>query len=77
MPMSLTTAQGAIWKQIAQVYLQWDPTRNKLMPVRELAENLPAVAPDLIGDTLAQAAAEDMAEVAHVGEDPSFRPLQH
>jgi hypothetical protein len=47
------------------------------MPVRELAENLPAVAPELIGDTLAQAAAEDMAEVAHVGEDPRFRPLQH
>lgn len=68
--------QYAVWKQISHVYAQWDPSRSGLMPVRDLAESLPTVAPDMIGDTLAQAAAERVAEVAHVGEDPTFRPLQ-
>jgi hypothetical protein len=75
--MTLTADQGAIWKQISHVYYQWDPSRTGRMPVRELAERLPAVAPDLIGETLAQAAADRIADVGHVGEDPTFKPLQH
>ena len=45
--------QDAVWKQISHIYAQWDPTRTGLMPVRDLAESLPTVAPDMIGDTLA------------------------
>lgn len=74
--MALTEMQGVVWKQIAQAYDQWDPDRDSLMPVSELSRMLPAIAPDMIGDTLGQAAAELMAEVGHVGEDPGFRPLQ-
>lgn len=72
--MPMTEAHAAIWKQIAQVYRQWDPDEDSLMPVSELAAQLPAVAPEMIGDTLAQAAEQSMAEVGHVGEDPGFKP---
>ncbi|HZW21562.1 hypothetical protein [Noviherbaspirillum sp.] len=74
--MALTEMQGVVWKQIAHAYDQWDPEWNRLMPVSELAELLPAVAPEMIGDTLGQAAADHIAEVGQVGEDPVFRPLQ-
>jgi hypothetical protein len=73
--MALTESQAAIWKQIAQAYEQWDPDRNSLMPVRELHARLPAVAPEMIGNTLAQAASDRMAEVGSTGEDPEFKPL--
>ncbi|GAB3538080.1 hypothetical protein GCM10027343_02890 [Noviherbaspirillum agri] len=74
--MALTEMQGVVWKQISQAYDQWDPEWNRLMPVSELAELLPTVAPDMIGETLGQAAEDHIAEVGHVGEDPGFRPLQ-
>lgn len=73
--MALTESQTAIWKEIAQVYEHWAASRECLMPVRELAAHMPGVAPDMIGDTLAQAASERIAEVEHVSEDPCFRPL--
>jgi hypothetical protein len=73
--MAFTEMQGVVWKQIVQMYSQWDPTSSRLMPVSELAQMLPAVAPDMIGDTLGQAATDHIAEVGHVGEDPGFRPL--
>jgi hypothetical protein len=73
--MTMTSTQGAVWKQIAQIYDQWDPDWNGRMPVRELQARLPAVPPELIGETLAQAASDHLAEVGSVGEDPSFKPL--
>lgn len=75
--MTLSASQGEIWKRISEVYTQWDPERNGWMPVHELQAKLPEVAPELIGETLAQAAEEAMAEVGHVGESPGFRPLQY
>ena len=74
--MTMTTSQGAIWKQIAQIYDQWDPDWENLMPVKELQTRLPMVAPEIIGDTLAQAASDRLAEVGSIGEDPTFKPLQ-
>lgn len=74
--MPLTETQGAIWRRIAQEYHRWNPQHDRLMPVSELAPRLPEVAPEMIGDTLAQAASEHIAEVGHVDEDPCFRPLQ-
>jgi hypothetical protein len=76
--MALTESQAAIWKQIAQEYEQWkqrDPVRNSLMPVKELHARLPAVAPELIGNTLAQAASDRLAAVGSTGEDPEFKLL--
>lgn len=46
------------------------------MPVKELTGKLPTVPPELIGETLAQAASDHVAEVSSVDEIPSFRPLQ-
>lgn len=75
--MALTQTQAVIWKQITQAYDQWNPDWDSLMPVRELMHTLPTVAPEMIGDTLAQAASEQLAEVEHVSEEPGFRPLRH
>ncbi|WP_019142772.1 hypothetical protein [Noviherbaspirillum massiliense] len=73
--MTMTSSQGAIWKQIAQVYDQWDPERHRLMPVKELSDKLPTVPPEMIGETLAQAASDQLAELGSIGENPEFRPL--
>jgi hypothetical protein len=44
------------------------------MPVSELSKSVNASA-DQIGDALAQAAADLLAEVGSVGEAPTFRPV--
>jgi hypothetical protein len=70
----MSTIQGEIWKQITQTYLQWDPYKNELMPVEELSEMLPAVEPDLIGETLVQAATDHLAELGMNEEGSCFKP---
>ncbi|SNT02435.1 hypothetical protein SAMN06265795_11226 [Noviherbaspirillum humi] len=75
--MTMNATQAVIWKQITDAYAQWDHGRNERMPVHMLQEKLATVPPELIGETLAQAASEDQAEVGSVGEDPSFRPTMH
>lgn len=73
--MTMTTTQGELWKQITQTYLQWDPDKNELMPVEELSDMLPAVAPELIGETLVQAANDRLAELGSNEEGTCFKPV--
>lgn len=73
--MAMSTVQGEVWKQITQTYLQWDPDKQQLMPVDELSEMLPAVPPDLIGETLVQAASDHLAELSNSEEGSCFKPV--
>lgn len=73
--MAMTNTQGELWKQITQTYLQWDPHKNELMPVEELSEMLPAVAPELIGETLAQAASDHLVELDSGEKCTCFKPV--
>lgn len=73
--MTMSTVQGEVWKQITQTYLQWDPDKSQLMPVEELSEMLPAVPPDLIAETLVQAASDNLAELASGDDGSCFKPL--
>ncbi len=73
--MAMSTVQGEVWKQITQTYLQWDPHKDQLMPVEELSDLLPAVPPELIGETLVQAANEHLAELASGEGGSCFKPL--
>jgi hypothetical protein len=73
--MTMSTVQGEIWKQITQTYLQWDPDKSQLMPVEELSDMLPALSPDLIGETLVQAASDRLAELASGENGSCFKPV--
>ncbi|HYD96570.1 MAG TPA: hypothetical protein VEC01_14670 [Noviherbaspirillum sp.] len=74
--MTLSTTQGSIWKMVTQVYGQWDPDWNRLMPEAELQKLLPAVPADVLDDTLETAARDQLAELGNVGEERAFRPVQ-
>lgn len=74
--MAMDTSQAAIWKQITQVYEQWDQGENGLMPLSELNEKLPAVAPELVKDAVTQAANNREAEFGSAGDQSSFKPLR-
>lgn len=75
--MTMTTTQGELWKKITQLYYQWDPDGNQLMPVAELNDKLPAVPSDMIMTTLAYATEHRLAEFDKADEGGEFRPLQH
>ena len=75
--MTMTAQQGEIWQKIVQLYGQANPDWQARMPVAQLQDKLPAVPPELIGETLAQAATDQLAEVDSIGEEPSFKPLTH
>jgi hypothetical protein len=75
--MTMSTSQGELWRQIIRIYHQWDPDRNRLMPVKKLNDMLPAVPAEMIGDTLAQARADQLAELDNVDRPSEFRPLRH
>jgi hypothetical protein len=75
--MTMTTAQGTLWKQITQIYFQWDPDGNALMSVNELSDMLPAVPGDLIQETLANAKEDELAEFSPESDGGGFRPLRH
>jgi hypothetical protein len=64
-------AHGSTWRQIAEVYQQWDQDRYSLMSIEELAQRMPHVEPELIGETLADALMNDRAR--GVEEIGSFR----
>jgi hypothetical protein len=74
--MTMDTSQAAIWKQITQVYEQWDQGQNALMPLSELNEKLPAVAPELVKDAVVQAANNQEAEFASAEDEGAFKPLR-
>lgn len=73
--MSMTASQAAAWKQIAAAYAHYCPAQDALMPVTELHARLPHLNAEAIGEALAQAAADGLAEVGATGETPLFRPL--
>jgi hypothetical protein len=73
--MALTSVQQEIWEKIANEYRHWDEHQNQLMPVSELASRLDDVAPNAIGAVLAEASANNLAEVDSLAESPSFRLL--
>ena len=75
--MTMTTTQGELWKKITQLYYQWDPDGNRLMPVTELNDKLPAVPSELIMETLQHAKENQLAELAMTQQQGEFRPLQH
>lgn len=75
--MTMTTSQGALWKQITQLYYQWDPDGSSLMPVTELNDKLPAVPPEMIAETLVYAKENRLAEFDHEDKGGEFKPLQH
>lgn len=72
--MAMSAAQQATWNEIVNAYNDWNTGDNALMPVSELSKGVNASA-DQIGDALAQAAADLLAEVGSIGEAPTFRPL--
>jgi hypothetical protein len=72
--MTMTAAQQATWNEIVDAYNEWNRGGHALMPVSELSKSVNASA-DQIGDALAQAAADLLAEVGSVGEAPTFRPV--
>jgi hypothetical protein len=71
--MAMTAAQQATWHEIVEAYDEWASGGNALMPVSELRESVSASS-DQIGEALAQASADLLAEVGSVGEAPTFRP---
>lgn len=73
--MSMTAAQQITWAEIVTAYEDWNMGNNALMPVSELSKSVNATA-DQIGEALAQAAADLLAEVGSIGEGPTFRPVK-
>jgi hypothetical protein len=73
--MAMNAAQQATWLEIMNAYDDWNRGDNALMPVSELSKSVSASS-DQIGDTLAQAATDLLAEVGSIGEGPTFRPLR-
>jgi hypothetical protein len=71
----MTAAQQITWAEIVNAYEDWNTGDNALMPVSELARSVDATA-DQIGETLAQAAANLLAEVGSIGEGTIFRPVK-
>jgi hypothetical protein len=72
--MTMTAAQQATWNEIVDAYNDWNRGGNALMPVSELSKSVNASS-DQIGDALAQAAVDLLAEVGSIGEAPTFRPV--
>ncbi|MDB5795759.1 MAG: hypothetical protein JWR25_2138 [Noviherbaspirillum sp.] len=72
--MTMNAAQQATWHEIIEAYNEWNAGDNGLMPVSELRENVSASS-DQIGDALAQASSDMLAEVGNIGEGPTFRPI--
>lgn len=72
--MTMTAAQQVTWAEILNAYDDWNMGHNALMPVSELSKSVNATA-DQIGEALAQAAADRLAEVGSIGEGPTFRPV--
>jgi hypothetical protein len=70
----MTAAQQATWNEIVNAYDEWNRGDNALMPVSDLNRSVDASS-DQIGDALAQAATERLAEVGSIGEAPTFRPV--
>jgi hypothetical protein len=70
----MTAAQQATWHEIAEAYNEWDSGNHALMPVSELSACVSATS-DQIGEALAQASADLLAEVGSLGEGPTFRPI--
>lgn len=75
--MDMTTTQGELWKKITQLYYQWAPDGNELMPIIELDEKLPAVPSEMIMETLTYAKQHRLAEIGEENDGGKFRPLQH
>lgn len=75
--MTMTTSQGELWQKITQLYFQWDPDGNRLMPIKELNDKLPAVPPDMIRETLSHAKASRLAEFDGANGEGEFRPTSH
>lgn len=71
----MNAAQQVTWAEILNAYNEWNQGDNALMPVSELSKQVEATA-DQIGETLAQAAADELAEVGSIGEGPTFRPVK-
>lgn len=71
----LTSSEGAIWKQVVEIYQQWDPSWQKPMPIEDVASRLPAIDSAMIRDTLVHAAADHLAEV-DVSDPFTFKPIQ-
>ncbi|MDB5729285.1 MAG: hypothetical protein JWQ00_2490 [Noviherbaspirillum sp.] len=69
--MAMTQAHGTTWRQITEVYQQWDQDRYNLMSIDELADRMPHVEPEMIGETLAEALMNERAR--GVEESGSFR----
>jgi hypothetical protein len=72
--MTMNAAQQATWHEIVEAYNEWNAGDNGLMPVSELRESVSASS-DQIGDALAQASSDMLAEVGNIGEGPTFRPI--
>ena len=49
------SAQGQVWKKIADVYQQWDQDRFELMALDDLSRRLPEFEPQLIEQALHEA----------------------
>lgn len=71
--MTMNSAQHAIWMEIRKAYVQWSNGGNGWMPVTDLAID---AAPERIGEALAQAQSDGLAEVGNIGEQPGFRLVQ-
>lgn len=75
--MNMTDTQGELWKTITQIYYQWNPDGNELMPINELSDKLPAVPSEMIKETVWRAKENQLAEFDNVYDGGEFRPLRH
>jgi hypothetical protein len=57
--MPMNEAQGRIWKKITHAYQAWDQDRSNLMEIDALPDHLPDVEREAIGQTLAEALADE------------------
>ncbi|HEX7649872.1 MAG TPA: hypothetical protein VF450_20925 [Noviherbaspirillum sp.] len=71
--MPMDQSQGRIWKQITDVYQQWDRDRNIPMQTSDLYERLPAVPPGTIEEILAAAQADG--RLASLDGNDAFLPI--
>lgn len=71
--MPMNQPQGRIWKQITDVYQQWDQDRSNPMRTSDLYARLPAVPPETIAEILAEARADG--RLASLDGDDAFLPV--
>lgn len=71
--MALNSVQGRVWNRITNAYQLWDEGRSEMMAIDDLADKLPDVEREVIGETLAAALIDG--RLTAFEESGMFRPI--